>query len=70
MNIFSNQLEQEILRKLRLEKRLNIIRKEKENFLNLIQKYEERLNEKIVISNKNLKKTELELDKFDYDVNK
>jgi len=63
-------MQKELLRKYKLEKRIGMMKKEKENFLYLIKKYEDRFLEKILITNKTIKKLEIELSKIELDVNK
>lgn len=63
-------MQKELLRKYKLEKRIGMMKKEKENFLYLIKKYEDRFLEKILITNKTIKKLEVELSKVELDVNK
>ena len=63
-------MQKELLRKYKLEKRIGMVKKEKENFLYLIKKYEDRFLEKILITNKTIKKLEVELSKVELDVNK
>jgi hypothetical protein len=65
-----SRLEQELHRKYKLEKRLSIMTKEKDNFIILLKKYEERFKEKIHNSNKEIKRIETELTKVDSDISK
>ena len=51
-------LEDEVVKKDRLEKRVNMIKKEKDNFVKLLHKYEERFNNKIENAIKTIKKIE------------
>lgn len=70
MKTIIGSLEEELAKKYRLEKRINMLRKEKDNFIILIHKYEERFNTKIDNAIKTIKKIETDLAKGDSEINK
>jgi hypothetical protein len=70
MKSIIGSLEEELVKKCRLEKRINMLRKEKDNFIILLHKYEERFSKKIENANKTIRKIETDLGKADSEINK